>query len=372
MIMIDTRNIQEVNVSSVGLAVVQSCPPPPSQQLHQSIIQDEDECAAVVSTIMVEEVIVEEASSPPPSPPQMLTNDAALPMPSFTPPPPFSTEAESATQKSVVLHQEEYQQPTNNLDDKSAPVETGGELVLSKTQPLQPQQQQPSQPLPEEQPSQPLLPEEKQPSLPVDIGVDDVVSVVQQSSTLHHQQQQHDMDLDDANDASAASQTQQDAEQVLCDDASSVEELLQQHPIGNAVQVTMCKSNLLLFNFETSLVRDETKLASIIIKSLPEYVDSSDIELEYQGESIEGIFSGADKHHVCGQPIDDINKNRLMRGLVYYVRELISSEDEEERATAIILCWTDDAASTSEIFLERVSICEYLRLMEDGYVLCYV
>ena len=56
MIMIDTRNIQEVNVSSVGLAVVQSCPPPPSQQLHQSIIQDEDECAAVVSTIMVEEV----------------------------------------------------------------------------------------------------------------------------------------------------------------------------------------------------------------------------------------------------------------------------------------------------------------------------
>jgi hypothetical protein len=196
--------------------------------------------------------------------------------------------------------------------------------------------------------------------------------VVQQSSTLHHQQQQHDMDLDDANAASAASQTQQDAEQVLFDDASSVEKLLQQNPIGNAVQVTMCKSNLLSFNFETSLVRDETKLASIIIKSLPEYVDSSDIELEYQGESIEGIFSGADKHHVCGQPIDDINQNRLMRGLVYYVRELISSEDEEERATAIILCWTDDAASTSEIFLERVSICEYLRLMEDGYVLCYV
>ena len=75
---------------------------------------------------------------------------------------------------------------------------------------------------------------------------------------------------------------------------------------------------------------------------------------------------------VVNPSIDDINQNRLMRGLVYYVRELSSSEDEEERATAIILCWTDDAASTSEIFLERVSICEYLRLMEDGYVLCYV
>lgn len=366
MMMIDTSNFQEVNVSSVGLAAVQSSPPPPSQQLHQSIIQDEDECAAVLSTTAVKEVIVEVAS-PPPSPPQMLTNDAALPLPSSTPPPPFSTGAESATQNSVL--QEEYQQPPNNFDDKSAPVETGGELVLSKTQPPQPEQQQPSQPLPEEQPSQPL-PEEQQPSLPVDILVD-VVSMIQQSSTLHLQQQQHSMHLDDANAApSAASQKQQDAEPVLFDDAS-VEELLQQHPIGNAVQVTMCKSNLISFNFETSLVRDESKLASIIIKSLPEYVDSSDIELEYQGESIEGVFSGADKHHVCGQPIDDINQNRLMRGLVYYVRELTSSEDEE-RATAIILCWTDDAASTSEIFLERVSICEYLRLMEDGCVLCYV
>ena len=61
MIMIDTSNIQEINVSSVGLAAVQSSPPPPSQQLHLSIIQDEDECAAVVST-MVKEVIVEVAS----------------------------------------------------------------------------------------------------------------------------------------------------------------------------------------------------------------------------------------------------------------------------------------------------------------------
>ena len=314
---------------------------------------------------MVEEVILVAVSSPPPT-----QNDAALPSPSSPPPPPFITEAESATQNSLVL-QEDYQQPTNDFDDKSAPVETGGELVLSKTQPPQPQQQQPSQPLLEEQKKEFI---EIGDCVTVDIGVDVVLtSMIQQSSTLHHQQQQqHNMDLDDANAASAASQKQQDAKRVLFDDAS-VEELLQQQPIENAVHVTMCKSNLLSFNFETSLVRDESKLAGIIIKSLPEYVNSkSDIELEYQGESIEGVFSGADKHHVCGQPIDDINQNRLMRGLVYYVRELSSSEDEEERATAIILCWTDDAASTSEIFLERVSICEYLRLMEDGYVLCYV
>ena len=97
----------------------------------------------------------------------------------------------------------------------------------------------------------------------------------------------------------------------------------------------------------------------------------SEIELEYQGESIEGIFSAADKHHIRGQPIiDDINSNRLMRGLVYYVRELILSENEDERETVIILCWTDVAASRSEIFLERVSIDEYLHLLEDGYVLC--
>lgn len=186
----------------------------------------------------------------------------------------------------------------------------------------------------------------------------------QQLSTLHDGETAVDLD-----DVSAASEQQK---QVMFNEATRLEEALQQkRGEDDAVQSAfMCKSNLLSFNLETSLIRDERKLMAII-KSLPEYVDTKldNIELEYQGESIEGIFTAsADKHHVRGQPIDDTNKNRLMRGLVYYVRQLISSEDEEERATVIILCWTDDAASRSEVFLERVSIDEYLRLLEDGYV----
>jgi hypothetical protein len=170
--------------------------------------------------------------------------------------------------------------------------------------------------------------------------------------------------------ASTTSTEDQQQQQIMFGEAS-VEDLLQQQQ-RDGVQVFMCKSNILSFNFETSLIRDERKLAAII-KSLPEYVGTkSEIELEYQGESIEGIFSAADKHHIRGQPIiDDINSYRLMRGLVYYVRELILSEDEDERETVIVLCWTDDAASRSEIYLERVSIDEYLRLLEDGYVLYY-
>ena len=184
---------------------------------------------------------------------------------------------------------------------------------------------------------------------------------------------QKNMDVDDV---SASSPKEQQQQQIMFGEASveeCVEESLQQQQQqSGAVGVLMCKSNLLSFNFETSLIRDERKLTAII-KSLPEYVDTkSEIELEYQGESIEGIFSAADKHHIRGQPIiDDINSNRLMRGLVYYVRELILSEDEDERETKIILCWTDVAASKSEIFLERVLIDEYLHLLEDGYVLHY-
>ena len=181
----------------------------------------------------------------------------------------------------------------------------------------------------------------------------------------------------DVDDVSASSPKEQQQQQIMFGEASvgeCVEESLQQQQQqSGAVGVLMCKSDLLSFNFETSLIRDERKLTAII-KSLPEYVDTkSEIELEYQGESIEGIFSAADKHHIRGQPIiDDINSNRLMRGLVYYARELILSEDEdEERETKIILCWTDVAASKSETFLERVLIDEYLHLLEDGYVLYY-
>ena len=131
--------------------------------------------------------------------------------------------------------------------------------------------------------------------------------------------------------------------------------------------VDMCKSNVLPFNFETSLLRDESKL-SIIFKSLPEYANvKADIEIEYQGESVEGIFSTDNYQHVRGQQISDINQFRQMRGLVYHVRELFTSgEDEQERGFPIILCWADDTASTSKIFLERVSFDEYIRLMEDG------
>jgi len=197
-------------------------------------------------------------------------------------------------------------------------------------------------------------------------------SIVQQHQLVLFQ---INMDVDDV---SASSPKEQQQQQIMFGEASveeCVEESLQQQQQqqqSGAVGVLMCKSNLLSFNFETSLIRDERKLTTII-KSLPEYVDTkSEIELEYQGESIEGIFSAADKHHIRGQPIiDDINSNRLMRGLVYYVRELILSEDEDERETKIILCWTDVAASKSEIFLERVLIDEYLHLLEDGYVLHY-
>jgi hypothetical protein len=210
-----------------------------------------------------------------------------------------------------------------------------------------------------------------QPLSPQNNHGEPAAAIAASSMVQHHQQSllQKNMDADD--DVSASSSKEQ--QQIMFGEASvvevCVEESLQQQQQSGAVEVLMRKSNLLSFNFETSLIRDERKLAAII-KSLPEYVGTkSEIELEYQGESIEGIFSAADKHHIRGQPIiDDINSNRLMRGLVYYVRELILSEDEDERETVIVLCWTDDAASRSEIYLERVSIDEYLRLLEDGYV----
>jgi hypothetical protein len=136
--------------------------------------------------------------------------------------------------------------------------------------------------------------------------------------------------------------------------------------------VEMCKSNMLSFNFDTSLLRDESKL-SVIFKSLPEYADvKAAIEIEYQGESVEGIFCTENYQHVRGQQINDINQFRQMQGLVYYVRQLSTIEDEEERASAIVLCWADDSASTSQIFLERISFTEYIRLMEDGYAKYYL
>ena len=218
-----------------------------------------------------------------------------------------------------------------------------------------------------------------QPLSPQNNHGEPAATIAASSMVQHHQQSllQKNMDADDVSASSSKEQQQQQQQQTMFGEASvvvevCVEESLQQQQQSGAVEVLMRKSNLLSFNFETSLIRDELKLAAII-KSLPEYVGTkSEIELEYQGESIEGIFSAADKHHIRGQPIiDDINSNRLMRGLVYYVRELILSEDEDERETVIVLCWTDDAASRSEIYLERVSIDEYLRLLEDGYVLYY-
>ena len=214
-----------------------------------------------------------------------------------------------------------------------------------------------------------------QPLSPQNNHGEPAAAVAVSSMVQHHQQSllQKNMDADDV-----SASTSKEQQQIMFGEASVVEVCVeeslqqQQQQQSGAVEVLMRKSNLLSFNFETSLIRDERKLAAII-KSLPEYVGTkSEIELEYQGESIEGIFSAADKHHIRGQPIiDDINSNRLMRGLVYYVRELILSEDEDERETVIVLCWTDDAASKSEIYLERVSIDEYLRLLEDGYVLYY-
>ena len=216
-----------------------------------------------------------------------------------------------------------------------------------------------------------------QPLSPQNNHGEPAATIAASSMVQHHQQSllQKNMDADDVSASSSKEQQQQ--QQIMFGEASVLEvcveeSLQQQQQQSGAVEVLMRKSNLLSFNFETSLIRDELKLAAII-KSLPEYVGTkSEFELEYQGESIEGIFSAADKHHIRGQPIiDDINSNRLMRGLVYYVRELILSEDEDERETVIVLCWTDDAASRSEIYLERVSIDEYLRLLEDGYVLYY-
>jgi hypothetical protein len=90
--------------------------------------------------------------------------------------------------------------------------------------------------------------------------------------------------------------------------------------------VRMCKSDMISFKFETSLLRDESKL-TVIFKSIPEYADTtSDLTAEYQGDSVTGIFT-PDYHHVCGQPINDSNHNTQMRGVVYYVREISISDD---------------------------------------------
>ena len=136
--------------------------------------------------------------------------------------------------------------------------------------------------------------------------------------------------------------------------------------------VRMCKSDMISFTFETSLLRDESKL-TVIFKSLPEYANkTSDLIAEYQGDSVTGIFTTPDYHHVCGQPIDDINHNTQMRGLVYYVREIPTSECDAavEEHLLIILCWADQT-NKSNIFLERVSFDEYMRLLEEGFISMY-
>ena len=144
------------------------------------------------------------------------------------------------------------------------------------------------------------------------------------------------------------------------------EELQQQQK-----DVRMCKSDMISFKFETSLLRDESKL-TVIFKSLPEYAEkTSELISEYQGDSVTGIFT-PDYHHVCGQPIDDSNHNTQMRGVVYYVREISISEcsTEEDEHLLIILCWADQT-NKSNIYLERVSFEDYMRLLEEGFIWMY-
>ena len=149
-------------------------------------------------------------------------------------------------------------------------------------------------------------------------------------------------------------------------DGNSTEELQQQHK-----DVRMCKSDMISFKFETSLLRDENKL-TVIFKSLPEYANNtSDLIAEYQGDSVTGIFT-PDYHHVCGQPIDDRNQNIQMSGVVYYVREISISEcaTTEDEHLLIILCWADQS-NKSNVYLERVSFDEYMRLLEEGFIWMY-
>jgi len=154
---------------------------------------------------------------------------------------------------------------------------------------------------------------------------------------------------------------------VDVDGTIKTEELQQQQK-----DVRMCKSDMISFKFETSLLRDESKL-TVIFKSLPEYAEkTSELISEYQGDSVTGIFT-PDYHHVCGQPIDDSNHNTQMRGVVYYVREISISDDEcntEDEHLLIILCWADQT-NKSNIYHERDSfeeklICVYWRKGSSG------
>ena len=64
-------------------------------------------------------------------------------------------------------------------------------------------------------------------------------------------------------------------------DSNSTEELQLQQK-----DVRMCKSDVISFKFETSLLRDENKL-TVMFKSLPEYANNtSDLIAEYQGRNI--------------------------------------------------------------------------------------
>ena len=61
-----------------------------------------------------------------------------------------------------------------------------------------------------------------------------------------------------------------------------------------------------------------------------------------------------------------------MRGVVYYVREISISEcsTEEDEHLLIILCWADQT-NKSNIYLERVSFEDYMRLLEEGFIWMY-
>ena len=100
------------------------------------------------------------------------------------------------------------------------------------------------------------------------------------------------------------------------------------------------------------------------------FVSSIDVR-----ESIEGIFSVDNHHHIFGQPIDDINHNKQLRGFVYYVRKITAIECDDDYgcttadcAPEIILCWADDT-NKSQTFLERLSLDTYLKLMDERYII---
>jgi len=115
----------------------------------------------------------------------------------------------------------------------------------------------------------PPPPLESQPPNPTQITAAEQQPILQQQLLSHV--------LEDLNSSSQSSSMQWTAQPIS---AQHVEIGEQSTIVGGDValqqwdNVDMCKSNILPFNFETSLLRDESKL-SVIFKSLPEYADAT-------------------------------------------------------------------------------------------------